>query len=419
MSGSAVVRWTVRVVGVVLVLALAALLVLRVYWSRRLVSAERDVRERLGPAVASAFAPPNIPDEENAAFFLRAGAEALILLGDDELLVGDLGVTPPLRWTESQRSDLRRIVAGNAPALELLARAVGLRRSYFGMAETTRLTLSPRPMPLLLRALWAQRLLYDDSLLALQEHDFPRLLARADVMSAMAAALEREPVLVAELVGVGCEKMLLGVVEGAAASPGLDATAISRLEHAVVRMDLHEAWERMMARVALDRLRPEASEGYGGLSKVIASVIPGWYEAPAIEYCSKLINALDRPYGTDLNHAPIMPAYAPNLVRAAARNQVVLSQRRLATLGLALRRQALETGTYPTALTAFPEASKRDPFTGGRLVYTRAPDGSAQLTVPDGVKLWDEANPEVHNPGPFTWELPAPPNPARRKVAER
>ena len=74
-----------------------------------------------------------------------------------------------------------------------------------------------------------QRLLYDDGFLALQEHDVPRVLSAAEVMSAMAAALERETVLVAELVGMACEKMLLGVIAGAAATPGLDAAGISQL----------------------------------------------------------------------------------------------------------------------------------------------------------------------------------------------
>jgi hypothetical protein len=419
MSGSAVVRWTIRVLGVALVVALAVLLVLRVYWSRRLAVAERDLRTQLGPLVASALESPKVPDDQNAAVFLRAGAEALILLGDDKPLVGDMSTTRPESWTESQCADLRRIVAANAPALELLHRAVGLEKSNLGLADSAAKMEKPAPVPLLFKALWVQRLLYDDAFLALKEHNVRRGLANAEVMSAMAAALEREPLLVAELVGIGCEKMLLGVVAGATASPDLDRAGISPLERTVVGVDLRDAWKRSLAQVALTRLGSAASPGCGGVRKILCSILPRRYDALAVEYCLRLVNAIDMPYGTELGDVAIaVPFNTPDLVRAAARNQVVLSQRRLARIALALRRQALETGTYPTALNAFPEVSEKDPFTGGRIVYTRRLDGSAQVNVPEGVKLWDEANPEVHNPGPFTWELP-PPGPATGRDPKR
>jgi hypothetical protein len=404
------VRWTVQVVEILLLVALAGVLVLRVYWSRRLAAAEQDLRKQLGPLVASAFESPKIPDSDNGAIFVRAGAEAMILLGDDIPLVDKMSATPPESWTESQRADLRRIVARNAPALTLLARAVGLKRSNFGIADAAAKMEKPGPLPVLLKVIRVQRLLYDDALLALQEHDFSRVLSSAEVMSATAAALEHEPLLVAELMGIACEKMFLGVVEGAVATPGLDAAAISHLEHILVDVDLRVAWKQSLARVALTRLGSAASSGYRGVRKIVYSILPGWYDAVAIEYCLRLVSATDIPYGTDLGHAAIaMPFNTPDLVRAAARNQVVLSQRRLARIALALRRQALETGTYPSSLSAFPEASETDPLTGGQIVYTLHPDGSAKITIPGGAKLSDEANPQAHNPGPFTWELPAPP----------
>ncbi len=408
-ASSMIVRWTLRVVGVVLVVALAALLVVRVYWGRRLASAERDLREQLGPLVASAFESPRIPDSDNGGIFLRAGSEALILLGNDKPLVNEMSTTPPESWTESQRADLRRIVADNRPVLELLHRAVGLKKSNLGIADSAAKMVKPGQIPSLLKVLSVQRLLYADSLLALQGHDLARAVANAEAMSAMAAALEREPLLVAELVGVACEKMLLGVIQGAAASPDLDGAGTSRLEQAFVQIDLRVAWKQLMARVALDRLGAGASGRFEGVERVVDLLLPGRYDAPAMEYCVKLVNVMDEPYGTDLRRKAVATPFAtPNLVRAAARNQVVLSQRRLARIALALRRQALETGAYPSSLSSFPEASTNDPFTGGQLFYTVRSDGSAQLSVPDGEKLWDQANPEVHNPGPFTWELPAP-----------
>jgi hypothetical protein len=409
MSGTTIVRWTVRLLGVMLVVALATLLVLRVYWSKRLGSAERDLRGQLGPLVGSAFESPKIPGNDNAGIFVRAAAEALVLVGNDKAQVNDLSMTPPESWTEQQRAELRRIVADNRPALELLHRAVGLKQSVFGLAAEVDAMEKPGPLPVLLKVLSVQRLLSDDGFLALRERDIPRVLSTTDVMSVTAVALEREPILVAELVGIACEKMLLSVIASAVAKPGLDAAGISRLERAAVEVDLRVAWKQSLARVALTRLGSAASPGYRGAREIVYAVLPGCYDAPAVEYCSRLVNAVDTPYGTDLRRSAIATPFAtPDLVRAAARYQVVLSQRRAARIALALRRQALETGTYPRSLSAFPEARQKDPFTGGPIVYRLRPDGSAQLTVPNGEKLWDQANPEVHNPGPFIWELPAP-----------
>jgi hypothetical protein len=94
---------------------------------------------------------------------------------------------------------------------------------------------------------------------------------------------------------------------------------------------------------------------------------------------------------------------------------VILSERRLARLALALRRQGLATGVYPDSLDAFPEASAPDPFTAEHIVYTHRRDGSAQLSVPGGVKLWERMQRNVGFAGPFTWELPPPGNAVAKK----
>jgi hypothetical protein len=433
MSGSTVLRWTVRILGVALVVVLAALLVLRVYGSRRLAAAEHDFAAIVGPVNESGnpCALPKIPDAENAAVFLQAGINAMILLGDDVPLVGKMSATPPQNWTESQRADLRRIVARNAPALELLHRAVGLKRSNFGIADAAHKMEKPAPLPVLLKAMRVQRLLYGEGVLALEERDFPRALSSAEVMSAMAAALEREPLLIAHLVGIACEKMFLEVAADTVAMPALDERSLAALERQLVEVDLGRAWKRTLAcefrlpshwKIAEGTSMPQTVA-----QKLRYALLADYFDAPYVERMAHLAGAMGLPYGDGLgglagaaprSSSTVLAMVTGNLVNAIGRYQVVLSERRLARFALALRQRALETGAYPQTLASFSEALEKDPFTGGQLLYTLRPDGSAQLAVPNGVKLWDRLNPEIHNPGPFTWELPAP-QPAAAKNAKR
>jgi hypothetical protein len=421
MNGRRIVRWSVRVLGVVLVVALAGLLALRIYGSRRLAAAERRFAAAVGPVEGNPCASDRVPDEQNAAIYLRAGIDATIFLDDDVPLVDDLTVTPPLNWTESQRAGLRRIVARNAPALELLHRAVGLKRSNFGIADFAHKMEKPGPLPMLLKAMRVQRLLYDESLLALQERDFSRALSSAEVMSAMAAALEREPLLIAHLVGIACEKMFLELTADAVAMPTVNERSLAAVEDQLVDVNLDQAWKRTLAcefRLPSRRKiveRPSMPQAV--LQRIRYALLADYLDALYVERMADLASAMRSPCGDGLarlagasprSSSTVLSMFTGHLVNAIGRYQVVLSERRLARLAVALRRNAVQTGAYPTSLASFPEARERDPFTGGQLSYTLRPDGSAQLAVPDGVKLWDRMNPNIHNPGPFTWELPPP-----------
>ena len=422
MAMSKAVRRTVRVVGVALVVALAGLLALRIYGNRRLAAAEREFTANAGPMAGNAYASPVVPDEENAAIYLRAGAEAVILPGGERALAAELTTLVFKRWDPQQVSEISRILAGNAPALELLHRAAGKTRSSFGLVDPANVDEDLKTKLPLLKLLWAQRLLWLDAHLALRDGDTARLLDDARAMSVMAAALEREAPLISELVGIAAEKILLATVADAAASPHLDEAAVSALSQALLDLDLRAAWRRSLAfefklpkgslAVETDsKTRPSL------VSRVLYAAAPGYFDAPYVERMADLLKAVDVPYGTSLTslteHRPgsvFSPLHTmiPTLTMAGGRNQVILSERRLARLALAVRRQGLATGVYPDSLDAFPEASALDPFTAEHIVYTHLGDGSAQLSVPGGVKLWERMQRNVGFAGPFTWELPPP-----------
>lgn len=422
MAMSKVVRRTVRVVGVALVVALAGLLALRIYGNRRLAAAEREFRGNVGPMAGNAYASATVPDEENAAIYLRAGAEAVILPGGERALAAELTTLVFKRWDPQQVSEITRILAGNAPALELLHRAAGKTKSSFGLLDPANVDEDLKTKLPLLKLLWAQRLLWLDAHLALRDGDTARLLDDARAMSVMAAALERESPLISELVGIAAEKILLATVADAVASPHLDEAAASDLSRALLDVDLRAAWRRSLAfevRVPGGRQASEGSSKARGnlIRRVGYLVAPSFWDAPYVEWMARLLKAVELPYASSLSalteqrprsaFSPLAGSFS-NLTQAAGRNQVILSERRLARLALALRRQALATGVYPDSLDAFPEASALDPFTAEHILYTHRRDGSAQLSVPGGVKLWERMQKNVGFAGPFTWELPPP-----------
>ncbi len=422
MAMSKAVRRTVRVVGVALVVALAGLLALRIYGDGRLAAAEREFRANVGPMAGNPYASPAVPDEENAAIYLRAGAEAVVLPGGERALAAELTTLVFKRWDPQQVSEISRILAGNAPALELLHRAAGMARSSFGLMDPASVDEDLKTKLPLLKLLWAQRLLWLDAHLALRDGDMVRLADDARAMSVMAAALEREAPLIAELVGIAAEKIVLATVADAAASPHLDAATVSGLSEALLDLDLRAAWRRSLAFEfklpgASQVVRRELERKGDIVRSAIYLAAPGYFDAPSVAWMAHLLVAVDVPYGTKLTplaqqrprsvFSPLA-IRTPNLIQAVGRNQVILSERRLARLALALRRQGLATGVYPDSLDAFPEASAPDPFTAEHIVYTHRRDGSAQLSVPGGVKLWERMQRNVGFAGPFTWELPAP-----------
>ena len=421
MTVSAVVRLWVRAIGLVLVLALACLLVMRIVGDRRLAAAEREFAVKAGALPPNLYASARVPEEENAAILLRAGAEAIVLYAKEVSTAGEMTTVNQAVWSEERNHLIRQLIARNRPAFELLRRTAGMTRSSFGLTDPAHLHDDLKTNLPLLKLLWAQRLLWLDAKVALREGDMVRCADDARVMSVLAVALEREAPLISELVGLAAEKILLQVMSDAVARPDLDVATLSVLASAIPEVDLRAAWRRSRAfefrlpAVSGTSIRnPEARRNLAKTALYLAA--PGYFDAPYIAWMARLMQAPDVPYGNGLaalteqqprgSISPLGPLF--HLTQAAGRSQVILSERRLARLALALRRQALATGAYPDSLDAFAEARVADPFTAERIVYKHRPDGSAQLSVPGGAKLWEGMQGKVGFPGPFTWELPVP-----------
>jgi hypothetical protein len=429
-------RWTVRLMATVLVVALAALLALRIYGSAHVAAAEREFARKIGPREATASVPANVPDGENAAVFLRAGAEAMILPGNDRPQVGELSMAPAESWSEAQRADVRRILANNGPTLERLHRAAGMTRSNFGAVawdtKTHELTTPP-----LLKLMTAQRLLLIDARIALLEHDSARLLADAASMATMAAGLERETATVELQVGMACEKMLLAAVGEAVAEPSIDRETLTKLQGMLVDTDLRVAWRRSnlwqqtgiqghVAAVMSDPVTARAPKVllYGRFLDFAFGRI---FQAQQLEIRADLIAAVDQPLGLDppwLRRGLHQPRtildmfdvfesvmFGQTAKSSIGRVQSTLSLRELARIALEVRLQGLATGSYPETLASLPGGSNADPFAGKPLSYVRRPDGSARISVPNFEALWKHISDVGAKAQPFSWELPAPATP--------
>lgn len=444
MPTSPLVRRAVRALAILLLLALAALLGLRVYGNWRLAAAEREFAERVGPRDTGTSTPVKLLDEENAAVFLQAGAEAMILPGNDRPQIGEMTMTRPDSWSESQRADLRRILANNGPALELLHRAAGMTTSLFGAVTWDKKTHELKAPPLL-KLITAQRLLLVDARMALLEHEPARLLADTASMATMAAGLERESELVGLLMGMACEKMFLAAVKEAVADSSTHREMLTKLQGMVVDTDLKAAWRRgnlaqqavISKHVAAVLSDPLAARhgGVGLYGRFMDFAFGKIFQAQQLEIRAGLIAAVDQPLGLDPSwsrrgaHQPrtvfdVFDVFESVMFGQSAKSSIgrvqsALSLRELANIALAARLQGLATGEYPATFASLSGAMRPDPFAGKPLTYERRPDGSARISVPDFEVLWKRISDVGASAQPFSWELPAPAPRAPQKDARR
>ncbi len=446
---SRVAQATAWTVGIALAVGLAGFSALRIYGSRRLAAAQREFTAKVGPVAGNAYASAKIPDDENAAILLRAGAEAVVLPGGDKPLAGNLTMIEATRWNAQQVTGIRRILAANAPALELLHRAAPMTRSSFGLVdpvnEPEELNMRESglgkadpvnesekfkaKMPIL-KLLWAQRLLLLDARLALLDGDWQRFLTDAGSMSTMAVALERESPMVAMLIGVAAEKILLTVTSEATARPEVSLTTLQRLQRLLLDTDLRATWRRALLvsavgsdrRVAAIRADPKrmAEEGFGVKGRLLELLFGDILAAQRRELYSDLVGVVDQPIGSNPRWADRGKARPKSifsvfesvmfsgLASSGGRVQSTMSVRNLANVALKLRMEGLQTGSYPQTLAAYPEALRPDPFAGKPLTYLRRPDGSAVISVPDFAALWKRISDAGLGSQPYTWELPPP-----------
>ena len=415
-------RLAVRVVGVVLVVLLAALLATRWVGASRLRAAQREFDAKLGDA--GGYASPAVPENENAAIFLRAAAEAVYFPGNDRPRAEGLTTTVLDAWTEGDRAFLGDVLGRNAPALELARRASAFGRSSYGLTYPTYMIEELSEKVPMLKLIRLQRLLWLDAVMALRAGERERLRSDAAAMGTLATSLERESPVGALMVGVGAEKILEGAVSLWVERGDGEAATGSALQRALPQTDLRGAWRRCLAvagrvgREAVvepDRVRPEEVQLTLRNDALTRFVFGALSDSRILADLASISDAVDTPYGSRSDPAGGMTSAVASwqpLRAGAARLQTAMAQRSLAHVALALRARGAETGAYPDSLAGIPDALAPDPFAGRPLTYERRPDGSAVLAIPDGDALWKKLSNGITASCPYTWVLPAPARPA-------
>jgi len=403
----------VRITGIILVAVLAIGLGLRLTWADKSAT---------GPGQSSVLDPTTyisatVPDEENAALWLRAASEALVLSKDQINLVGDLTVIPVEEWTPAQHEQVRSLLEQARPAMDLLKRSLRLTRTSYGLDldDLKSVMLNSHKLPLL-DMIRLQRFLYVVALDSLERGDREGFLSAVTPMPLLAVSAEREAPLIATLVGVACDKIMLDAIRQAIARPETDVPTLDQLERLIPDNDLREVWKRTIAsEFALGSLR--SGQGTAPLGQPIPPGDDAWRSATIAAF----VETFDHPFGSvpdwvSEQQRRIEQAtkggpdvQTENLVKAVGRFQYTSSARRLAHFALALRREAIRTGSYPRTLVSLRGASQPDPFAGTLPVLSVNPDGSAVLAIANGYEIYKRVWTDVHPAKLHTWQLPAPP----------
>ncbi|HNX50845.1 MAG TPA: hypothetical protein PKL08_11825, partial [Thermoanaerobaculaceae bacterium] len=395
MTSTGVVRWGLRGLGALVILVLAWLLFGRIYTVRRLDAAKEAFKRDLGSLELSAWAPPSVPDEQNAAIPIRSGALGLVFSEADVKLRGELTRNPTDPMTAEQIAGLRRMLETNKTALEAIARGTRLQRSNFGTElriETPQLGADGKPHlgalgQDLIGVMNAARILWAKARLERVDGDREQMLATNETVFRLAGAVYREPQLISQLISNAVERIGLGAVVGFSVAPDATPEEFRRMQAMLLTNDLRTLWRRAVAvetltlmagvkRVTAEPATGSASSPWGRALHAVWGPVP---ETVQLELCAELARLIDQPAalrgpapevprGIDglrmylwgyVNPFPVTKLVYRKMVletslSSSGRLQATMSQRRLVGLVLALRLQGMASGTYPQDLSGFP-----------------------------------------------------------------
>ncbi len=419
-------RWTVRCVALLLLAIFSATFYYRWRGENELAEARKEFTEKVGSLDPKAYEPKPIKDEDNGAVWLLAGSQAVVVFHPEAKVLHLLADTPSPLWKTEQVELAKRLLERNAPALTLLYRSQGMPVCDLEAA------LSGKEGPSL-KFIWAARLLAVDSRDALRQSDTERFLRAAEALRALASSLERTPDSVSLIVGQSLERQLLAVIQEGAVSPNLAKDSTAKFEALLPDVDLMEAWRRTIGKMAADmeaRMTAGTEEDYLGVQPGWGYKLYDWTlgdldQAGYLQMWPRALSWAREPYALRPPSPPTPPKIgpwriigdiqAPNLWGIVGRGQATLALREMTRLGLEIRKDGLEKGSYPSDLAAFPRAKTPDPFTGKPLVYTLHADGSAGLAVSNADALWKRVTQGMIPSISFSWTLPplSPVPPAR------
>jgi hypothetical protein len=348
---------------------------------------------------AADFEKPEIPNDENAASWLQAGAGSIERSVEEKGAVAPATFLPYAEWSPTLERTVREALERHRGGLETMHMGVGLERSSYGIRYSEGIRAK---IPDLLVLLDANRLLMLDAQVALADDEEQRTLNALATMSRLASSLAEESTLITTLVAIACERMQLTVaaeILGSDTPWVADARFLDELEATISDADGAEligrdfdAWSAVME-LHLNGLAPGDDEVYGDIEVTLADADKDLFADTRADLLARLAvpfgrnpNALTRTNSDTLYDSERGDVFADmeGFSKAIGRLQSVHSQRQLVRAAVAMRRHVHSHGAYPAERPAVPELTEPDPFTGRPLIYEPQPDGSLKLEI-DGV----------------------------------
>ncbi len=420
-------RWTVRVLLVLVVLLLGTALVVRVYGQHRLAQARRLADQVFAGLTLERCAPPRAAAAEDPAPLLRAGAVAWSASEDDVDFLGRLSARPSSSWSEEERRRARSLLALETTALELLHRAGERGAPAASLLQGLAGEAGDRTLIGYMRS---SRILAVHSQLAWQAGEQRQARHSHAALAQLSASLQHSNTIIGLLIGGAGEKLLHAAVQPIVEDPATPADDLARIAALVPAEDLSQRWRCVLLREQADLKQAVAQRMSSGdtLSHWPVPDITGpLLEAQLLAFYARLAGATDEPFGGQpawsappslWRDGVIAGITAPNLISGVARLQHLAASRQLLHTAIALRLHALTSGAYPLTVSTVPGANRPDPFTGEPHHYALEGDGSVTLSSPRMAELFSDRRvaSRISSSAPTAWHLP-PPEPSRRGAA--
>ena len=405
-------RWG-RMLGLgaaaVVIVLLAATLALSAHGRYRLGDLSAAFAARVGSLDPASYNLAPVPVDDNAAVWLKSGADGLVFRDADKELLGRVGRgVRAADWDGGDRDALGDLLARNRAALDELHRAAALGRSNYGVDYGAGRHLTKDE---LWNLMLAARLLKAEGRLGLLDGDGDRFGRSARALARVAVSLQREPTLTALLIGVTSELALLDLLNEGVASGGVAAEAARPHLSAIGAVDLEAQLATTLA--AETAIRVAALED--GAPGVTGYLFGPSCAAYLVELSLFLIENQDRPFARLERDAPepgaLLAELAPlrrNSVHAVARVRGTLSLRRLAEAALAARAWRARTGAWPSSPELLIDAPEGEPFWHQELVVEPLASGGARFTLDGAAPLWATVTTNTEGEIPFSWTLRSP-----------
>jgi hypothetical protein len=370
-----------------------------------------------GPLDPLAYAPPDVPDSDNAATALLEAARLVPRTPQERTSLQTLSKKPVSAWSSGEIGNAGRLVEAHAAALALLDRAASRGRSRFPIDYAQGTFANPPP---LMRLLDAAKLAAVDARLALAASDPARACLGVERVGAVARALERESMLIAFLVGLAAERIQLDLAAEIAAAPGPDEALLHRVEAALLEDDVAGRARRA---VALDfaalASRIGGEPGFLGLladlldhgSDLLSAAGGDWATAAAeveraadsARRCRK-VDATDEATRRGITSVhEVLGTWTGPFSRAAA----IEASRAVVRFALEVRRRGLRDGAYPVDVTDDPATATPLSLTGRPLRVERLEDGLAVVEADGSEEAWRAWHGDETPAPPFRVALPA------------